>query len=133
MYSVTKLIHFCYGHRLLDYQGPCRHLHGHNGAVEITIEKAKLDSRAIAMDFEDIKAVVQLWIDNELDHRMILSAKDPLAQVLQAADQPVVLLSGNPTAEAIAKHIYDYVKGRGIPVRSVTLWETPTSSACYRE
>ena len=133
MYSVTKLIHFCYGHRLLDYHGKCRHLHGHNGAVEITIEKPKLDSRSIAMDFEDIKAVVQLWIDGELDHRMILSAKDPLVEILRKADQPVVALPGNPTAEAIAKHIYDYIRGRGIPVASVKLWETPTSCACYRE
>ena len=31
MFRVTKEIHFCYGHRLLNYDGKCRHLHGHNG------------------------------------------------------------------------------------------------------
>ena len=34
MYSVTKRIDFCYGHRLLDYEGVCRHPHGHNAVVE---------------------------------------------------------------------------------------------------
>ena len=28
MYKVTREIHFCYGHRLLNYDGKCRHLHG---------------------------------------------------------------------------------------------------------
>ena len=35
MYSVTKRIEFCYGHRLMNYDGVCRHPHGHNAVVEI--------------------------------------------------------------------------------------------------
>src|SRR5688572_28648265 len=34
MYSVTKRIEFCYGHRLLDYDGICKHPHGHNAVAE---------------------------------------------------------------------------------------------------
>ena len=37
MYSVTKRIDFCYGHRLLDYNGVCAHPHGHNGMAEIEV------------------------------------------------------------------------------------------------
>ena len=33
VYLVTKEIRFCYGHRLLHYDGECRHLHGHNGLI----------------------------------------------------------------------------------------------------
>ena len=40
MYRVTREIHFCYGHRLLNYDGKCRHLHGHNGKAVITLEAA---------------------------------------------------------------------------------------------
>ena len=40
VYRVTKEIHFCYGHRLLDYAGKCRHLHGHNGKAVVTLEAA---------------------------------------------------------------------------------------------
>ena len=28
MYRVTREIDFCYGHRLLNYAGKCRYLHG---------------------------------------------------------------------------------------------------------
>ena len=34
MYLVTKRIDFCYGHRLLDYDGICKHPHGHNAVVD---------------------------------------------------------------------------------------------------
>ena len=34
-FKVTKQIEFCYGHRLLNYDGKCKHLHGHNGLLEI--------------------------------------------------------------------------------------------------
>ena len=37
MYSVTKRIDFCYGHRLLDYDGVCKHPHGHNALVEVDV------------------------------------------------------------------------------------------------
>ena len=30
-YQVTKTIEFSYGHRLLNHNGKCRYLHGHNG------------------------------------------------------------------------------------------------------
>ncbi|MBI3326298.1 MAG: 6-carboxytetrahydropterin synthase, partial [Nitrospinae bacterium] len=37
MYKITKELHFCYGHRLMDYQGQCAHPHGHNGKIEIRL------------------------------------------------------------------------------------------------
>ena len=71
-YSVTKKIEFCYGHRLLDYDGVCRHPHGHNAVVEIEVRTATLDERAMVFDFSDIKKVVKTWVDKNLDHKMIL-------------------------------------------------------------
>src|SRR5687768_468350 len=59
MYSVTKRIDFCYGHRLLDYDGVCRHPHGHNAVVEIDVASDTLDSRNMVIDFGDIKRVVR--------------------------------------------------------------------------
>ena len=38
MFRITREIHFCYGHRLLNYDGKCRHLHGHNGKAQIVLE-----------------------------------------------------------------------------------------------
>ena len=72
MFRVTREIEFCYGHRLLQYDGRCRHLHGHNGRAVIALEGPKLDERGMLVDFADIKKKVQLWIDENLDHNMLL-------------------------------------------------------------
>ena len=68
MYRVTREIPFCYGHRLLNYQGKCRNLHGHNGRAVITIESEELDELGMVMDFSDIKKVVSAWIDEKARH-----------------------------------------------------------------
>ena len=44
MFQVTQEIEFCYGHRLLNYAGKCRHLYGHNGRILITLESTELDT-----------------------------------------------------------------------------------------
>ena len=133
MYSVTKQISFCYGHRLLEYSGKCRFLHGHNGLLEVAMTRPKLDSLGFVMDFGDISAVVKKWVDAELDHKMILSERDPILKAMKEHEQPFVTLAGNPTAEAIAKHVFAYCRSQKLPVASVTLWETPTSHASYRD
>jgi 6-pyruvoyltetrahydropterin/6-carboxytetrahydropterin synthase len=63
MYSVTKRIEFCYGHRLLDYDGICKHPHGHNAVAEIEVRTDALDRRNMVVDFGDIKRLVKDWID----------------------------------------------------------------------
>ena len=131
MYSVTKRIEFCYGHRLMDYTGVCQHPHGHNAVVEIHIEADSLDGRNMVADFGDIKLIVKGWIDQELDHKMILRKDDPLAAALQKMGDPVYLLDSNPTAERIAQLIFEKSREHGLPVSRVTVWETPTSWATY--
>jgi len=131
MFGVTRLIHFCYGHRLLGYGGKCRHLHGHNGLIEIALRRAKLDGLGMVMDFEEIKTTVERWVAEELDHRMLLNKRDPLVPVLRKQGEPVLAMAGNPTAENIARLIFDYAKSRGLPVSSVRLWETANSCAAY--
>ncbi|HEX2462218.1 MAG TPA: 6-carboxytetrahydropterin synthase [Vicinamibacterales bacterium] len=133
MYSVTKKIEFCYGHRLLDYDGMCKHPHGHNAVAEIEIQTDSLDARNLVADFGDIKRVVKGWVDRELDHRMILRRDDPLVQCLQSLGEPVYLLESNPTVERIARLVYDISREQGLPVVRVTVWETPTSWATYSE
>ena len=129
MYKVTKEIRFCYGHRLLDYEGPCRHLHGHNGLVEVTFYSETLDRLGMVVDFDEIKTLVKDWIDETLDHRMLLSEKDPTLPLLRDAGEPVVPFDGNPTAENIARRIYEHTKEAGYPVERVRLWETSNSWA----
>jgi 6-pyruvoyltetrahydropterin/6-carboxytetrahydropterin synthase len=132
MYSVTKRIDFCYGHRLLDYDGICKHPHGHNAVAEIEVRTDELDNRNMVCDFSEIKRIVKGWIDRELDHKMVLRQDDPLVGPLKQLGEPMYLLESNPTVERIARLIYDYASQQSLPVVRVTVWETPTSFAEYR-
>ena len=131
MYSVTKRIDFCYGHRLLDYDGVCKHPHGHNAVVEVEVRSGELDYRCMVCDFSDIKRVVKGWIDETIDHKMILRRDDPLVAPLQALGEPIFLIDDNPTVENIARIIFDYAVSQNLPVEAVRVWETPTSFATY--
>lgn len=132
MFRVTKEIHFCYGHRLLNYAGKCRNLHGHNGTAVITLETPGLDRLGMVVDFSEIKRVIGRWIDDTLDHKMLLHRSDPVIPELLRHGEPFVELDVNPTAENIAKLIYDRAVEHGLPVTEVTLWETENSFATYR-
>ena len=120
MFRVEKEIKFCYGHRLINYNGKCANLHGHNGRAIIVIESPTLDTRGMAMDFSDIKLHISKWIDDHLDHQMLLHREDPIVAAMQEFAQPCFLMDENPTAENIAK------------LTEVRLWETDTSVATYR-
>lgn len=131
MFKVTKVIHFCYGHRLLRYEGKCRYLHGHNAKVEVELSSAGLDARGMVADFSEVKQSIQAWIDSTLDHRMVLNQEDPLLPQFAALKEPTAILPANPTAENLARHIFGYAKSQGFPVTEVRFWETPTSFASY--
>jgi 6-pyruvoyltetrahydropterin/6-carboxytetrahydropterin synthase len=131
MFSVTREITFCYGHRLLHHDGKCRHLHGHNGRAVITLARATLDEMGMVVDFGKLKKVVGGWIDEALDHKMLLHADDPVLPLLRQQGEPVFVLDVNPTAENIARLIFDYAADQGFPVVEVRLWETESCYAAY--
>ena len=132
MFTITKEIHFCYGHRLLNHTGKCRHLHGHNAIAVIRLESAKLDDLGMVCDFSEIGAFVKSWINTEIDHNMLLHCDDPILNYLHNAGERVFVMNDNPTAENIAKMIFDHVTSGGFPVIEVIVYETPTAQASYR-
>ena len=131
MFSVTREVAFCYGHRLLNHDGKCRHLHGHNGRALITLAAERLDSMGMVMDFGVLKRVVGGWIDEALDHKMLLHKDDPVLPLLRAHNEPVFVMDVNPTAENIARLIFEYTAEQGFPVVEVRLWETDAAFASY--
>ena len=131
MFSVTREIAFCYGHRLLNYDGKCRHLHGHNGKVVVTLQADRLDHLGMVVDFSEVKRRIGRWIDDNLDHRMLLHRDDPVIPSLAKLGERYKVLDVNPTAENIAKLIFDFTAGQGFPIVEVRLWETPNCFATY--
>jgi 6-pyruvoyltetrahydropterin/6-carboxytetrahydropterin synthase len=132
MYRVTRELTFCYGHRLLRYAGKCAHLHGHNATAVLTLEAENLDELGMVADFQVIRDKLGTWIDDELDHRMILQAGDPALPALRDLGEPVVVVEFSPTAENLARHIFERALEARLPVVEVSLWETPTCQATYR-
>lgn len=132
MYSVVKEVHFCYGHRLLGHRGKCRHLHGHNARAQIRLESESLDSLGLVVDFKDIGDYLKSWLHAEIDHTMLLFREDPVLPLLLAAGERVYAMDANPSAENIARLIFEHVEQGGFPVVEVTLFETYSGSASYR-
>jgi 6-pyruvoyltetrahydropterin/6-carboxytetrahydropterin synthase len=133
LYTITKTIHFCYGHRLLDYEGPCARLHGHNGRLEIDLRSGALDASGMVCDFLRVKEVVRRMIDERLDHKMILHENDPVLSSLKKLGEPYFVLKENPTAENLARMIFGWIREAGFPVSAVRLWESHASCAEFKE
>jgi len=133
MHTIVKRLNFCYGHRLMDYEGKCRHPHGHNGVLELELASDKLDGRGMVIDFGEVKARVVRFVDEQLDHRMLLRHDDPLVKSLDDVGERAYVMQDNPTAENIAKLVYLEARAQGLQVVAVRLWETHDAFAEYRE
>ena len=91
MYQISKSFNFCYGHRVysqdpderlsLSSECPCHRLHGHQGKVTVYLQAEELDHRDFVLDFKEL-AFVKRFIDENLDHRFILSTQDPFFSTL---------------------------------------------------
>jgi len=123
MYEVSVDETFAAAHNLREYHGKCEDLHGHNYKVRVILEGKELDSTGLLYDFVHLKQAIRNVIGS-LDHKYLneLAPFDKL----------------NPSAENIARHIYDQTAKQlrrspnGASVASITVWETETSAATYR-
>jgi 6-pyruvoyltetrahydropterin/6-carboxytetrahydropterin synthase len=62
---------------------------------------------------------------------MLVRHDDPLIEYLEETGEPYYVMEENPTAEAIAREIYEYAESQGHPVAEVRLHETSSSHATY--
>jgi 6-pyruvoyltetrahydropterin/6-carboxytetrahydropterin synthase len=131
MFSVTQELPFCYGHRLLQYPGKCGRLHGHNGLARITLRSLELDGQGMVADFDQIERSMRSFLDETFDHRLLLHREDPLVPALRAAGEEFVAVEVNPTAENIARLIFEHARAAGFPVVEVQLVEQQGSIATY--
>jgi len=131
MFTISRQFTFCYAHRLQGHTGKCVHLHGHNGTAKISLRQGQLNSQGMVIDFIDVKNTLGEWIEQTLDHRTILAESDPLVALLRGYGEPVLTLPGEPTAENLARLIYEQAEQFGLPADSVTLWETEKCAAKF--
>lgn len=133
--KITKTFTFDAGHRLSDYEGKCRRLHGHTYTLWLTVE-GDLNTLGMVMDFGDLKDLFKDLIDSKFDHKMMLKNGDPINEairgVLPETDDSICWLEYNPTAENIVSDIVGMIKDKlpeGVKLVRAKLYETPTSFA----
>lgn len=86
MWKISKQFDFCYGHRVwsqelnanfaTDTCLACRHCHGHQGTILISLESEVL-SKGMVTDFKHL-GWFKKWLDETLDHKFIMDVADPL-------------------------------------------------------
>ena len=133
MFTITKEVYFCYGHRLMNHPGKCRNLHGHSVKASVSITNTQLNEEGMVCDFSDIKEAVETYVDQHLDHNFLLHKDDPIITALKENNERFMQLDEHPTAEVLSKMIFMHLKNIGFNVSQVVLWETSSAYACYRE
>ena len=133
MFQVTQELAFCYGHRLLGHPGKCGRLHGHNARVFITLRAESLDAQGMVADFDLIQRRLRSSVEEELDHQLLLHQDDPVAAALRSLGEPFRAVEFAPTAENLARLIFEQAERAGLPVAEVRLEEQPGSVASFRK
>jgi 6-pyruvoyltetrahydropterin/6-carboxytetrahydropterin synthase len=133
MFIITKEVYFCYGHRLMNHAGKCRHLHGHSVKAAISVKQPQLNENGMVCDFSELRACVETYINETLDHNFLVHKNDPIIPLLNAQHERFLAIDEHPTAEVLSKMIFQYLKQHGFAVDQVVLWETASAYACYRE
>ena len=122
MYNLTIRTSFAAAHNLINYQGDCENLHGHNWKVDVSVTARDLDQAGLGIDFKVLKREAGVII-NELDHKYLND--NPAFQTV------------SPSSEHISKYLYQRISERinsdNIKVASITVWESENASACYYE
>lgn len=123
MYKVSVEKTFSAAHYLRDYKGRCEKLHGHNWKVRLSITGRRLLKNEMLFDFTELKKILTEVL-SEIDH-VNLNKISPFDKI-------------NPTAENIAKFIFDKVKPKfnknpGVKLYKVSVWESESSRADYYE
>ncbi len=122
MYHLTIQTHFAAAHNLLNYQGDCENLHGHNWKVEATVAADKLDHAGLGIDFKILKKHTK-EIMNYLDHKY-LNDLDAFKGI-------------SPSSEHISKFIYDRLvtslADYDVQVEKITVWESDNAYATYTQ
>ena len=133
--QITRRLEIDYGHRLLRHEGKCRNYHGHRGRFEITCEASELDDVGRVIDFGVVKELVGGWLDEMLDHGMILEKGDPLIDLLTHLETKILVLDCPPSIENLTRIVFEQaqklLEREGLQVVKVRGYETPNCWADY--
>ena len=120
MYHLMIKTSFAVAHNLINYQGDCENLHGHNWRVEVTVAAQKLDDAGLGIDFKILKKQTNQLLD-ELDHKY-LNDLEPFKK-------------DSPSSENISRYLFerlsDSLNSDNVTVERVNVWESDNACASY--
>jgi len=121
VYYLTIQTHFAAAHNLINYQGDCENLHGHNWKVEVRVRARQLDAAGLGIDFKVLKKEANKLLD-ELDHKY-LNDLEPFRNI-------------SPSSENICRFLFERLSARlntdNVQVDEVRVWESDNACASYR-
>lgn len=149
MYTINKEIQFDAGHRVPLHTSKCKNPHGHRYRVVAHVEGeliTKGSESGMVRDFSIVKELLTERVHDVYDHGFIVQAIDydmhcslglyfdvENNEYINEHDWKIIVVPFIPTAECLAKAIYDDLKANGLPnLIRIDVWETPTSCASYQ-
>jgi 6-pyruvoyltetrahydropterin/6-carboxytetrahydropterin synthase len=145
---ISRKGNFDSGHRVMNEFMKCFNIHGHTYLYELTFSFENMEEIGYAIDFKEIKRVFCQWIDDVLDHGMLLNPHDTkLIETTKDYGTKLWLMSlngegeyCNPSVENIAREVFlamDIMTTTlyqnaptGLKIHRVTIYETPN---CWTE
>jgi 6-pyruvoyltetrahydropterin/6-carboxytetrahydropterin synthase len=145
---ITRMTNLSCGHRVMNERMLCFNLHGHEYITHLTFSFENSEEIGYAIDFKEIKRVFIQFLQDKMDHGMLLNPKD--VSVIKTVNEIgsklwEMSLNGlgeycNPSVENVAKEIFlsmeiisDVLYGKaptGLKVYKVLVYETPN---CWTE
>jgi len=120
MYRLTIQTSFAAAHNLLQYQGDCENLHGHNWKIDVTVAARELDKSGLGIDFKILKAETRRLLET-LDHKYL-------------NDLPM-FKGVSPSSENIARYLFEELgqtlNTGNVTVTMVNVWESDFACASY--
>ena len=137
MYLLKTEHSFDSAHFLSGYEGKCSNIHGHRWRVIAEVASEDLEAsgqlRDMVIDFGDLKKVLKEEVDF-LDHALIIeknTLKEGTLACLREEGFRIIEVDFRPTAEAFSKYFYDKLCEANMPVKRITVYETPNNAATY--
>ena len=121
MFTISVETHFWASHQLVLPDGSKESGHNHNWSVTANVSSEKLDSMAVVMDFQKLKAMVDNIVA-KFDNREL--------------NEIHYFQQNSPSAENVAKYIYEKLRiklPKGVKLQSIRVVEEQGCSAKFSE
>ncbi len=120
MYRLMIKTSFAAAHNLINYQGDCENLHGHNWRVEVVVAAKELDKAGLGIDFKVLKKQTNSLLD-ELDHKYL--------------NDLTPFKNDSPSSENISRYLFERLSetlnNENIIVEKINVWESENACASY--